>query len=369
MFLYVQPGGHRVSSCSRASETTKMNTESSDKYVGILVGGPGGEAGVSLCSGRFVHSFFPKEFANAFFIYMGADHKISLHRDDSFMEGEGNLLQAKKGLSSFPSGALPGQLENFGIPLDQLRGIFPLIHGTFCEDGKFLAYLEVLGIPFAGCSSVTSMHCFDKVLTKLSLLSSGVDVVPFIWGISPEMLLGHPFSPQPVFVKPARQGSSLGVKRATGEDDYKSALEYAFEFDTKVLVEPEIPGRELEVALLETPDGWVVSQAGEIDSGKSGFYSFEAKYETQSDAKTSIAELSAPLEMELQEQALEAAALLDLRGFARIDFFLDANEKLWLNEINTLPGFTGISMFPYLMEDSGFEPAELIRVILEGMES
>ena len=337
------------------------------KHVGILVGGTGPEAQVSLCSGKFVFTNFPLDYATPFFIHIDASLRFSLHRDDQFMQGSGNLYHAKKDIRTYPMVQLLGELQNFGIVRENLLGIFPLVHGTLGEDGQLLAYLDTLQIPYAGCTAQVSQICFDKVLTKLSLLTAGVEIVPFIWGTKLTGVESHPFESATIYVKPARQGSSIGISRIENGLDCKAAVENAFQFDTKILIEPEIPGRELEVAVLETKDGWIISRAGEILAGRHEYYSYEAKYALESDAMVCIAELDLTVAQVLKEQAQAIIDILELRGFARLDFFLDANQKLWLNEVNTLPGFTGISMFPLLMEEEGVEPTDLIQFILEGM--
>jgi len=339
------------------------------KHVGILVGGPGPEAEVSLCSGKFAYENFPTDFASPFFIHIDEDLCFSLHGDPEFMEGSGNLYSAKKGIQAHPMSEFCSELRKFGIERENLAGIFPLVHGVLGEDGSILSFLEILNFPYAGCSARTSMLCFDKVLTKLALLTSGIEVVPFIWGTTPEAILQHPFGDNPVYVKPARQGSSIGVHRVENHCEYEGAVQDAFHFDTKVLIEPEIPGRELEVAVLQKGEEWIISRAGEVKSGSSGYYSFEAKYSLESDALASVANLQPSIQNSLREQVLNIIKTLELRGFARLDFFLDANDKIWLNEINTLPGFTGISMFPLLLEEDGLSAQEMIRVILEGMET
>ena len=337
------------------------------KHVGILVGGSGQEAQVSLCSGKFVFKNFPQDYAKPFFIHIDDSLRFSLHRDDQFMEGCGNLYHAREDIKTYPMVQLLGELQNFGIMQENLLGIFPLVHGTLGEDGQLLAYLDTLKIPYAGCSASVSMVCFDKVLTKLSLLTSGVEVVPFIWGTKLTGVEDHPFTNATVFVKPARQGSSIGISRIEAGFDCKEAINKAFQYDTKILIEPEIPGRELEVAILQTKDGWIQSRAGEINSGSHQYYSYEAKYSPESDATTCISDLDMAISQALKEQVQAIIEILELRGFARLDFFLDANDRLWFNEVNTLPGFTGISMFPLLMEEEGVEPPDLIQIILEGM--
>jgi D-alanine-D-alanine ligase len=334
------------------------------QFVGILVGGPGPESAVSLSSGRFIFQAFPSERATPFFIYINDAQKASLYWDDSFIIGSGNLLSVDSEKSPLPLDQFFASLPEHGVDSVSLLGFMPLIHGSFGEDGMVLGFFQSLGHLVAGCEFSASMLCFDKVLTKLVLKDHGLPITDFIW-FCKGRVPPRPFIGQSVYVKPARQGSSVGVSRVPIDGGYTEAVERAFEFDSKVLVEPEIEGRELECALLQKNGEWIVSKIGEVRGATEGFYSFEDKYAESSQVSTALASLDSILQERIQAMALESIQVLQVTGMARVDFFLDLSGEIYINEINTVPGFTQISMFPFLLENSGLTTSALVHSLLD----
>lgn len=251
--------------------------------------------------------------------------------------------------------------------------VFPLIHGNFGEDGKLQGILETLNVPFVGSSASTSAICMDKDITKLVVGSLGIKVADYLVIKKTDrypsftnvvQTIGLPF-----FVKPARQGSSVGVTKVEKEDDYLGALLEGFRYDRKILLERAIKGMELECAVLgnETPEA---SRVGKIVLHKDEFYSYKNKY---TDEKGAVLELPAyidsHLEEEIRSQALNIYKRLDCKGFARVDFFVEKGEIIF-NEVNTIPGFTNISMYPKLWEISGLNYSELIdRLVAHALEA
>jgi len=344
-----------------------MRCSGDHKTVGILVGGPGAESSVSLASGRFLFRAFPRERATPFFVYLNKELRASLFWDDGFIQGSGNLLSVKDEQDSKPLDQFFTSLPTLGVNGESILGFLPVIHGTFGEDGRILAFLESLNHRVAGCGVESSMICFDKVLTKLVLRDYGLPVCDFSWFVKGDTC-ARPFAGQVLYIKPARQGSSIGVSRVAPDGDFSKAVERAFDLDSKILVEPEVEGRELECALLQKEGVWIASNVGEVRGADKGFYSFEEKYESASSVSTTLADLSSGTHEKIQSLAKEAMRVLQGRGMARVDFFLSSSGELYINEVNTLPGLTGISMFPFLLENSGFPAPILIHAFLDQLE-
>ena len=258
--------------------------------------------------------------------------------------------------------------------LGQIDVVFPVLHGPFGEDGTLQGYLELLGLPYVGNGVLASAAGMDKEFTKALFGAAGVPVTPHVvihqrdWSSNPtaalEAVAG--LGGLPLFVKPARAGSSVGVSKVKDMSEFNAAAKLAFENDNKLVVEKGLVGREVECAVIsgrgsEEPR---VSIAGEIVVTGRDFYDFEAKYQDEDSvdliipAKLTDAELT-----EMQAIARRAFKSLGCEGLARVDFFLTA-DGFFVNEINTMPGFTPLSMFPSLWQASGIEYAELIDELI-----
>ena len=251
--------------------------------------------------------------------------------------------------------------------------VLPILHGTHGEDGTIQGYFDTLEVPYAGGGVLDSALCMDKHFMKVVLESAGITVSPWVtvrradWEQDAESLrarieqLGLP-----VFVKPARAGSSVGVSKVSEPDELDGALEVAFAEDDKVLVETGIIGREIEVAILDTVDGVRASLPGEIVLTSRGFYDFEGKY-LGGDGVDVVcpADLTDAQRTEIQQIGIRAFQAVDGRGLARVDMFLTAAGDLIVNELNTMPGFTPISMFPKCWVASGLSYGDLISELIE----
>ncbi|RQP09002.1 MAG: D-alanine--D-alanine ligase [Microbacteriaceae bacterium] len=258
--------------------------------------------------------------------------------------------------------------------LGEVDVVFPILHGRFGEDGTVQGQLELLDLPYVGNGVLASSLAMDKHMTKAVLAAAGIEVAPWVsltparWQDQRELFerriraLGLP-----VFVKPSRAGSSVGVTKVAEWDALDAAVELAFAEDTTVLVEAAVVGREVECAVLEGRDGGEprVSVAGEIVVTGREFYDFEAKY-----LDPDAAQLICPADLqdgELREMRRIAARAFEAiggAGLARVDFFL-SGEGFVVNEINTMPGFTPISMFPSCWQASGVSYPELITELIE----
>lgn len=253
--------------------------------------------------------------------------------------------------------------------------VFPLLHGTFGEDGTLQGLLELAEVPFVGSATLGSAIGMDKVVSKRLAQSAGVSVVPYLvlhaaqwaeagerrqWLEAVRAELGFP-----VFVKPAAQGSSVGVRRVKGPSEFGPAVEEAHRYDTKVLVEKAVRAREIEVAVMGDETRVVVTAPGEVVP-RHEFYTFEAKYLDPDGARLDIpARLRPEQVLQAQEIARTVFFALDLYGLARVDLFLDQDtDQYWFNEVNTMPGFTSISQFPLLWQDAGLRPHEILERLL-----
>ncbi|HYF10808.1 MAG TPA: D-alanine--D-alanine ligase family protein [Actinomycetota bacterium] len=293
--------------------------------------------------------------------------------------------------SSDAPGALPRVLDRPGaeIALDQEPGsralvspdgartqidvVFPAMHGPFGEDGSIQGFLEMAGVPYVGAGVLASALGMDKAVQKTLFAAAGIPVVEHevvherVWEEDPDGVearaahLGYP-----LFAKPAALGSSVGISKVAGAEGLSGALEEAFRYGRKALLERGVEqAREIECAVLGNDDP-VASIAGEIVPRGHAFYDYEAKYLDEHGADLLIpADLSAETLEEVQRLAVAAFRAIDGAGMARVDFFLTADERIFLNEINTIPGFTQISMYPKLWEASGVPYPDLVDRLIE----
>jgi D-alanine-D-alanine ligase len=248
--------------------------------------------------------------------------------------------------------------------------VFPVLHGTYGEDGTLQGLLELANIPYVGCGVAASAVGMDKVLMKSAFRDNGLEVGPFFWFFRSQWRSSRGAILQwvarcrfPLFVKPANLGSSVGISRVTDPSGFEKAVELAAGYDRKILVEEEIPGREIEVSVLGN-DEPSASVPGEIIS-HAGFYDFEEKYYTNTAELVIPAELPQAIKDKTAAVAIAAFKAVDGSGLARVDMFVTRDERVVVNEINTLPGFTAISMYPKLWEATGLPYSRLIDRLLE----
>ena len=246
----------------------------------------------------------------------------------------------------------------------EVDAAFPIVHGTWGEDGTLQGLLEMADIPYVGTGVASSAVCMDKILAKQVLTQAGLPVVDFevvtrrrLKRAQDEVLNSLARFDLPVFVKPAIGGSSVGVTKVAADDQLLAALEHGLKFDDRVVVEKGIAGRELECAVLGYGD-WHASGIGEIVPGKD-FYDYADKYIDDGAELIHSAELDEKTTDALREMAIEAMEAVGGWGMARVDFLLD-EDGIYINEINTLPGFTAISMYPKLWQEAGLRPPELV---------
>lgn len=332
------------------------------KTVGILYGGKSSEHEVSIRS--------------AFSVMKGIDYdKYQIIPIYINMQGE----WLKGGTLSAP----PVQEKDLrflsGLPFDVLQMkktmdvAFPLTHGPNGEDGTLQGLLEMSGVAYVGCGVSASSLGMDKVLMKTIFASAGLPQCPFLSfhelefkrDISAVIERIEEELHYPVFVKPACLGSSVGISKVAKREDLKKALDLASSYDRKVVVEAFVRGRELEIGVLGN-DYPITSEVGEV-STTSDFYDYETKYNKPDATKIDIpAQIPNSIKKEISDLAIQAFAVLGCRGLSRIDFFWDdVRDELYINEINTLPGFTPSSMFPALFQAAGVSYPDLLTRLFE----
>lgn len=247
--------------------------------------------------------------------------------------------------------------------------IVPALHGKNGEDGSVQGLAQLLHIPIVGCDAVASAICMDKVATKQIMQANNVPIVAYKTHLLGEQL---PSSDEvvkelglPLFVKPSRAGSSVGVSKVHTEEEFVAAINEAHRHDKVALIESGLSIREIEVAVLGTPPFHKATIPGEINTGDE-FYSYDDKYAEASTSSVSIpADLSETQAVEIQSLAKKVYQLLGCSGLARVDFFLASDGTVYLNEVNTLPGFTNISMYPKLWQHQGIDGTMLIDLLIE----
>lgn len=354
-----------------------MKTENT-KTLLLICGGQSEEHEISLISAKCILDALDRTKFTPLVVGISRQGEWFLQDEKTFFTGE---LRADKialnrnaptlTLAPFPSAARQGSLTAAGKTYT-FDVAFPILHGPYGEDGRIQGMLEMMGIPYVGSNCGSSWICMDKALTKTLCAREGIAVAPFVTLHTPADLdrrrqeveaLGFP-----AFVKPCRLGSSVGIAKAKSFEEIKTAVAAAFKLDSKVLIESGISGREIECAVLGLNGKARVALPGEIiPASNIGWYSYEAKYLLADGAKTeSPAKLTSDEVNRLQQFALKTFDLLECDGMARVDLFLESQTgKIYLNEVNTIPGFTPISMYPKMWQSSGLPYPELISRLVE----
>lgn len=253
--------------------------------------------------------------------------------------------------------------------------VFPVLHGKNGEDGTIQGLFALSGVPFVGCDMISSANCMDKEMTHIILEAEGIKMAKYvsmrysdIARIDEVIAEAEAKLSYPMFVKPCCAGSSVGVSRVNNADEMKEGIKLAFLSDRKLLIEQGVVGAECECAVMGN-DRPFASAVGEIKSANAGFYDFESKYESDASETVIPANISDEASQRIRETALKAYKAIGCSGLARCDFFLCENGEAVLNEINTMPGHTPISMYPKLMEHEGISYSEqedrLIQLALE----
>ena len=324
------------------------------KKVVIIFGGKSYEHEVSINSAKSIMKYINKDKYEIKLIYI----------DKS---GEWLLCNNINNLNNLV------KLNDFKI-LDWCDVVFPVLHGSYGEDGKIQGLFETLGVPYVGCNLVSSCNCMDKEICKVLLKDKDIPQTPYItvykdnYNLDIVLNMIKEEIGYPCFVKPANSGSSIGINKIYHESEVNKFIEEAFNYDNKLIIEKYIRGREVEIGVLGNDD-IIVSNIGEIIAGDD-FYSYDAKYNSSKSIVKVPVKLNKEIENKIKDYAKKAYKKMECSGLSRIDFFIEnSTNKIYLNEINTMPGFTNISMYPVLFENIGIKYDILIdKLISLGIE-
>ena len=325
--------------------------------LGVIYGGVSTEHDVSEMSAKSVIENLNKE-------------KYEIH--EIYINKYGKWYEVKNGEQE--------EIYNLLWTLKELDVVFPILHGLGGEDGTIQGMLEMMQVPYVGCGVLASSVGMDKAYTKIIFDKAGIPQAPYIYIRKKDneyVIIDENFDEEefelekiteklqfPMFVKPANSGSSVGVKKATNKEELKMAIENAGQYDKKILVEQGIDAKEVECAILDGKE-LQASTVGEIMSAED-YYSFDAKYNIPESKTVIPAEITEEQIESVRKLALKAFKAIDGKGLARVDFFVEnKTNKIYINEINTMPGFTKISMYPKLFDAVGIKYSELLDKLIE----
>lgn len=340
--------------------------------LGVIFGGMSTENEVSVSSATSILKNLNQEKYELFPIYIGKDgiwYQYT-NQQENRKFGEEIVHQEK--------------IENVMEYLKKLDVLFPVLHGLYGEDGTIQGLFKLLNKPFVGCGVLASSVGMDKAYTKIIFDRAGLKQAKYEYirkykeqyiyvdkSFEEETLNINEVVEKiansltfPMFIKPANSGSSVGINKAKNKEELKTSIEYATKFDNKILIEEGICGKEVECAVLGNEEV-IASCVGEVKPAEE-FYSYDAKYKNE-ESKTDIpANLPDQITNEIRKQAIKAFKSIDGKGLSRVDFFVEnQTNQIYINEINTLPGFTNISMYPKLFEASGISYQQLLDKLIE----
>lgn len=328
--------------------------------LGVIFGGMSTENEVSRLSAQSILKNLDQEKYEVFPIYIGKD---------------GTWYQSDEGQEKIQD--IVGYLQNLDI-------LFPVLHGLYGEDGTIQGLFELLKKPYVGCGVLASSVGMDKVYTKIIFDRAGLKQANYEYIRKYEekyIYVDKAFNEEiieleevvqkvmknlefPMFVKPSNSGSSVGINKAKNEEELKKYIEYASQFDHKILIEEGIKGKEVECAVLGNEEV-ISSVVGEVLSAEE-FYSFDSKYHNQESKTVIPADLPIEITKKINQEAMKAFKAVNGSGLSRVDFFVEnQTNQIIINEINTMPGFTSISMYPKLFEASGVSYSELLDKLIE----
>ena len=343
--------------------------------LAVIFGGTSTEHDVSIVSGTSIIKNLNKEKYEIYPIYIG--------KEGNWYEYTKNIKEIEK----IKVGDKITEVKNIDNPmtyLKQMDCVYPVLHGANGEDGTIQGLLELLKVPYVGCKVLASSISMDKAYTKIIFEQAGLKQAPYLYiredkgkykyiekDFTEEVYNLEDLSKKieekisyPMYVKPSNSGSSVGISKVKNKKELEDAIKYASKYDKKILIEQGINGREVECAILGNEEP-IASCIGEVLSAEE-FYSFDAKYKNQQ-SKTQIpANLPTNITEEIKKQAIKAFKAVDGNGLSRVDFFVEnGTNEIIINEINTLPGFTNISMYPKLFETSGIPYSDLLDKIID----
>lgn len=340
--------------------------------LGVIFGGMSTENEVSVVSSNSVLKNLDRTKYEIFPIYIGKDGDWYSYIENNKEKEFGEEIKNQE------------KIQNVIEYLRKLDILFPVLHGLYGEDGTIQGLFELLKKPYVGCGVLASSVGMDKVYTKIVFDRVGLKQANYEYVRKYKdkyIYIDKKFEEDilsldeivikiannlkfPMFIKPSNSGSSVGVNKANNKEELKQHIEYAAKFDTKILIEEGIIGKEVECAVLGNEEA-IASCVGEIKPAEE-FYSYDAKYKNEESRTDIPAKIPEILSEEIRKQAIKAFKSIDGKGLSRVDFFIeDKTNEIYINEINTLPGFTNISMYPKLWEASGIAYQELLSKLIE----
>lgn len=344
--------------------------------VGVIFGGMSTEHDVSIVSGTSVAKKLDKDKYEVYPIYIENNGEWYKCTDISKKYGVGDKIENIE------------KIDNVIEYLRKMDVLFPVLHGLYGEDGSIQGLFELLKIPYVGCKVLGSSIAMDKVYAKIIFDKANIKQARYEYVRKDNdkyIYIDKEFNEKrctleevckiidknltyPMFIKPSNSGSSVGINKSNNIKELQEHIEYASKYDKKILIEENLIGKEIECSVLGN-EAVKASCLGEIAPAES-FYTFDAKYKNSASKLTIPAEINSKLADKVRNEAVKAFKAIDGKGFARVDFFVnEETEGIYINEINTLPGFTEISMYPKLWEQSGLEYSkvldELIKLALE----
>lgn len=335
------------------------------KKLALIFGGQSGEHEVSCVSAANVLGALDPEKYEITPIGITKDGVWHIYRGPAEKMMSGEWKEDKENLEE--------DIEVFNVLRDQ-DVVFPVLHGPMGEDGTIQGLIEMAGVPYVGCGVTASAIGMDKVFSKIVFESAGIPTCDYMavtryhWNHAKDQVVKQVEDRLglPVFVKPANMGSSVGITKAKDEKALIEAIDKAFEYDRRVIIEAFVNAREIETAVLEKDGEIELAFAGEIIPAKE-FYDYEAKYQSGDHSKIVIpAELDKKTTDEILAYSRRAFEVIDGTGLSRIDFFVSKDDgKIYINEINTLPGFTDISMYAKMWDKSGVKYKDLVELLVE----
>ena len=340
--------------------------------LGVIFGGMSTENEVSVASATSILNNLDREKYEIYPIYIG--------KDGIWYEYEEMGEKREFGQSVKQDKKIPDVMQY----LKNLDVLFPVLHGLYGEDGTIQGLFELLKVPYVGCKVLASSVGMDKVYTKIIFEKAGLEQAKYVYvrkykdnyiyvdsqfnekvmSLDEVAEIAQQKLKYPMFVKPSNSGSSVGINKAKNKEELEKNIEFASQFDNKILIEEGIVGQEVECAVLGNEEV-IASCVGEIRAADE-FYSYDAKYKNE-ESKTDIpADLPEEVAEKIRKQAIKAFKAIDGKGLSRVDFFVEKDtKKVYINEINTLPGFTNISMYPKLFEASGISYKELLSKLID----
>lgn len=343
--------------------------------LAVLFGGKSTEHNISVVSATSIISALDKSKYKIYPIYIDKEGKYYKYTKDI---KDITVLKVDEEITELE------EIDNIFKYLEDIDVVFPVLHGLYGEDGTMQGMLELIGKKYVGCKVLASSICMDKVYAKIIFKTCGIDVAKAMYikkykdkyiyiddnfnrNILDNKELNNKveeYLNYPVFIKPSNSGSSVGVSKVNNSNDLIKCLEEAFLYDDKVLIEEMVTGREVECAVLGNEEV-EASYIGEVLSAGE-FYSYESKYKNKESVTVIPANIDKEVMKQIRNLAVKAYKACDCRGLSRVDFFIEDNtNRIILNEINTLPGFTEISMYPKLMQHLGYSYSKLLDKLIE----